>query len=148
MFAVFLKVQSCSGLERAEGRFWELLPTGEGGVSVLLARVGTQTWSAVNAAVMGHGESTGVAQKDLSKDGDLRGNEATWMAGFLGFRILRCHVSQEPLLIIGLEWRHEIFPVSLRSLSREHKPSWKQGVIAPCFCQLGQKYCCECSKSA
>ena len=30
----FLHVQSCSGLECVEGRFWELLPTGEGGVSV------------------------------------------------------------------------------------------------------------------
>ena len=34
---LFLHVQSCFGLERAEGRFWELLPTGEGALSVLLA---------------------------------------------------------------------------------------------------------------
>ena len=129
--AVFLQVWSCSGLERADGRFWELLP-----------------------AVTVHGVTRGVSPKDLSKNIDLCGNKAdppslvlgehwrnkaTWMAGFLGFRSWRCQVSQEPLLISGLVRRHEIFPVSLRSLSRERKPSWKQGVISPCFCQLGQK---------
>ena len=96
--ASFSHVQSCFGLERAEGRFWELLPTSEGGVSVLLAPVGTPIWSPLNAAVMVHGVSIGVSKKDPPKEGanvlrqqsrpsrnrTLGDIGTTWMAWFPG----------------------------------------------------------------
>ena len=60
----------------------------------------------------------------------------TWMAGFLG-------LSKFDVTSVSATDTHprpRVRLVSLRGLSREHKPSWKQGVISPYPCQLGQKY--------